>query len=57
MNTWNVYQFTSNGEVEYLASQKSINYFRQECNPVLLFSNLTREEAFNKERQQYSLPV
>lgn len=55
MSTWNVYQFTSSNKVEYLASQKSINYFRQECNPVLLFSNLTREEAFDKECQQHLL--
>lgn len=49
MHTWNVYQFTENGKVEYLASQKSINYFRSNCNAVLIASNLTKDEAFDME--------
>jgi hypothetical protein len=46
---WNVYKFTQNGLVEYLVSQKSINYFRIETNPELIASNLTKEEAFDLE--------
>lgn len=46
---YNVYKFLENGKLEVITSRRSITYFKPECNAVLLFSELTRDQAWELE--------
>jgi hypothetical protein len=46
---WNIYKFLEEGKLEVFPSRRGITYFKPECNAVLLFDNLTREQAFDIE--------